>query len=346
MTELMEGRRTLGGAKGAVNALGGSMSTMMSTRVQICGVLFDDLDTFGVVREVSRGLAAGRGGWIATPNVDIVRQLDADPEMAALVRRATLVIIDGAPVQWAGRIAGHSQVQRAPGASLAEPLAAAARDLDVPMLLLGGRPGAADQAAAKLRTTLPGLRVTDHCPDYGFENDPEQWNAVREAVAPNAGGIVLCGFGYPKQERVCARLAEEFPDTWFLGIGGTIDFMAGYVSRAPEWVQDAGFEWAYRLAVEPKRLARRYLVDGLPFAAHMMVWAAKERRRSAGIRREERKVRLLQQPQQIDLDRRIVSLAPSTPDGRAVEMGFTEFLAAQAEPGPDDAPTSVSSPAA
>lgn len=304
------------------------MSIAVADRVQICGVLFDDLDTQGVVDVVADSLGSGRGGWIVTPNVDILRQLVADPEMAALVGRATLVIVDGAPVQWAGRIAGHPRVHRAPGASLAWPLAQVARDLDRPMLMLGGRPGAGEQAAARLMTAVPGLRVDDHCPDFGFEDDPQRWAAVRHAVAANAGGVVLCGFGYPKQERVMARLAEEFPQTWFLGIGGTIDFLAGMVPRAPEWMQAAGFEWVYRLSVEPKRLARRYLVDGIPFAGRMLVWAAKERQQTAA----ERRGRRIPAPvalQQIDLDRRTVSLAPATPGEAPVELTFAEYLAQQ-----------------
>ena len=322
------------------------MSSMLAGRVQICGIDFDDLDGQGVVEVVADALRAGRGGWVVTPNVDILRQLVADPQMSALVGRASLVIVDGAPVQWAGRIAGHPGVQRAPGASLAVPLAQVARDQDRPMLLLGGRPGAGEQAAANLKAEIPGLRVDEHCPDYGFENDPVRWDAVREAVRANAGGIVLCGFGYPKQELVMARLADEFPDTWFLGIGGTIDFLGGMVSRAPEWMQAAGVEWMYRLAVEPKRLARRYLVDGIPFAGRMLVWAAKERQQAAAVQRQSRRRALTAAPvATIDLDRRTVSLAPASAGAAPVELSFTDYLAGQTqrEQGsvPDPAPEAV-----
>lgn len=321
------------------------MATTLTARVRIFDVEFDDLDLAGVVRAVDDGISAGRGGWIVTPNVDILRQIAADAQFAELISGATLVIVDGAPVQWAGRIAGHKGVQRAPGASLALPLAAAARDRGVPVLLLGGRPGAGEQAAANLQAALPGIRVNDHCPDYGFEADPAKWDQVREAVRANVGGIVLCGFGCPKQERVMHRLYAEFPDTWFLGIGGTIDFLAGFVPRAPEWMQQVGFEWAYRLAAEPKRLARRYLVDGFPFAWRLMVWAAKERQQTAAVRRGNRALpapalpatmapaRVLPvvadagQIEIIDLDRRTVVVTAVTPGDVSVEIGFTEFLA-------------------
>ena len=303
------------------------MSSLVVDRVQICGVFFDDLDADGVVKVVADSLRAGSGGWIVTPNVDILRQLVADPEMSRLVGRASLVIVDGAPVQWAGRIAGHPGVNRAPGASLAVPLARIARDQDRPMLLLGGRPGAGEQAAANLSAAIPGLRVDDHCPDLGFEDDPQRWDAGRAAVRANAGGIVLCGFGYPQQERVMARLVDEFPDTWFLGIGGTIDFLAGMVSRAPEWMQAAGVEWMYRLAVEPRRLARRYLVDGIPFAGRLLVWAAKERQQAAAAERQRRRTLTPAQVSTIDLDRRTIALTPAAEGEAPVELSFTEYLA-------------------
>lgn len=317
--------------QGSGEHYGGNVNRL-SERVQILGVHFDDLDPDGIVNSVISECSDGRGGWIVTPNVDIMRQVAADAELAGLVARATLVIVDGAPVQWAGRIAGHKGIQRVPGASLAFPLARAARDRGVPVLLLGGRPGAAEQAAARLTEALPGLDVRDHCPDHGFEDDPERWDEVRAAVRDCAGGIVLCGFGCPKQERVMERLFAEFPDTWFLGIGGTIDFLAGHVSRAPEWVQRAGFEWVYRLAVEPKRLARRYLVDGLPFAWHLMVWAAKERQATAP-RQAPRALPAgpaappeASPVRRIDLDRRTVTLAPTAPGEIPVEVGFGEYL--------------------
>ncbi len=324
------------------------MEQAVLERVRICGVEFDDLDPAGVLRVLVDSISAGRGGWIVTPNVDILRQIASDPEMAQLVSGATLVIVDGAPIQWAGRIAGRGHVNRAPGASLALPLASAARDLGVPLLLLGGRPGAGEQAAANLAEGLPGLRVDHHCPDFGFEADRAKWDAVRGAVGDNTGGIVLCGFGYPKQERLMSALHREFPDTWFLGVGGTIDFLAGFVPRAPEWVQQVGFEWMYRLAVEPKRLARRYLVDGLPFAWRLMVWAARERQQTAYGRRTlqarpaARQVvaadlagSIARRVEVIDLDRRTVTVSSDGPGRRpAIELGFTDFLT-QPPPTPD-----------
>jgi N-acetylglucosaminyldiphosphoundecaprenol N-acetyl-beta-D-mannosaminyltransferase len=316
-------------------------------RIDIFGVQFDTLDQAAVVATIMGELRAGRGGWVATPNVDIMRQLKADPELARLVAEASLVIVDGAPIEWAGRAAGHAGVPRVAGASLVGPLISAAALDGVPVLLLGGRPGAGERAAELMRQHMPGLRVGEHCPPYGFEADLTSWAELVRAVAAWEGGVVLCGFGCPKQERLMAELSVLFPGTWFLGIGGTIDFLAGEVRRAPVWVQRVGFEWAFRLVMEPRRLARRYLVDGMPFVVRLLAWAARERMhgRAAGHVEVDQptgpRVAVIPAPRResapatpvidrIDLDRRIVTLVSPGPGGVRVDLDFEEYRAAVA----------------
>lgn len=318
-------------------------------RIRIFGLEFDALDRDAVVRTIVDRAISGEGGWVVTPNVDIVRQVHASPELARLVRDASLVIVDGAPIEWAGRVAGHREVPRVAGASVTEPLCRAAGERDIPILLLGGRPGASTRAATRLKEAIPGLRVADHCPPFGFESDLDHWAAVVAAVCDCDGGIVFCGFGFPKQERLMAELSVMFPRTWFLGIGGTIDFLAGEVRRAPEWVQRVGFEWIFRLLMEPRRMARRYLVDGIPFTVRLLAWAAQERRQLA--RRvatpmvaghaallAEAAVETAIIPAQrsaaaangvkvdrIDLDRRTVTLSSTGAAQASVELDFDEY---------------------
>ena len=124
-----------------------------------------------------------------------------------------------------------------------------------------------------LRQACPGLQVDVHCPPFGFEADTAASEAIRIALRNAASDIVFCAFGFPKQERLMARLSPEFPHTWFLGVGASIDFAAGYIPRAPLWMQRAGVEWLFRLATEPRRLAGRYLRDDLPFAIRLLGWA-------------------------------------------------------------------------
>jgi exopolysaccharide biosynthesis WecB/TagA/CpsF family protein len=175
------------------------------------------------------------------------------------------------PLVWAARWLGTPVPARVTGADLLWSLSGLAARRGWPVSLVGGPPGAAPGAARALTERYPALRVCGvHTPPYGFDATPEGRARVRREVAAARPKIVFVGLGFPRQDRLAAELREELPDAWFLGCGAAIGFAAGMVPRAPEWMRRAGLEWAFRLACEPGRLARRYLVDDLPFAARLL----------------------------------------------------------------------------
>jgi N-acetylglucosaminyldiphosphoundecaprenol N-acetyl-beta-D-mannosaminyltransferase len=241
--------------------------------ISIMGVRFDAMDERQLIDHLLTELNVGRGGWLVNVNVDVLRQITHGQKLADLVSSATLVITDGAPVEWAGRLSGQNMPARVPGASLLWSLSAAAAQHNRSIFLLGGRPGAGLEARTALRRSSPGLQVAVYCPPFGFENDPIESAAVRAALRDAGSDIVFCAFGCPKQERLMAQLAPEFPHTWFIATGASIDFAANYIPRAPVWMQRAGLEWMFRLVTEPKRLAGRYLRHDLPFAVRLIGWA-------------------------------------------------------------------------
>jgi N-acetylglucosaminyldiphosphoundecaprenol N-acetyl-beta-D-mannosaminyltransferase len=243
----------------------------------VMGLRVDRLDGRQVVRHIMGELDRGRGGWVATPNLEILRMATSDQALHRLLGSATLLLNDGAPLEWAGKLSGQGVSPRAAGASVFLLLVAEAARQGRRVLLLGGRDGAGELAVERLGKLHPGLSIATHCPPWGFEDDAAEMARIRGAIADNESDIVFCGFGCPKQERLMAQLHPEFPQVWFLGVGGSIDFAAGLVPRAPEWVQRMGQEWVFRLAVEPRRLARRYLVHDVPFALVLFAWALQER---------------------------------------------------------------------
>ncbi|SNS67334.1 N-acetylglucosaminyldiphosphoundecaprenol N-acetyl-beta-D-mannosaminyltransferase [Geodermatophilus saharensis] len=228
-----------------------------------------------VAGQVVAGWDAGRGGWIVTVNVDILRAVGRDPELAELVSSATLAVADGMPLVWASRLAGDPLPERVTGASLVSTLAETAARCGRSLYLLGGDAGVAEAAAAALAVRFPGTRVvgTD-APPFGFDTDEEQVSAVVDRVVQAAPDLVLVGLGFPKQERLIGRLRPLVPRAWLLGCGAGIPFAAGQYRRAPDLLQRVGAEWAHRLALEPRRLARRYLVHDLPFALDLLSRAA------------------------------------------------------------------------
>jgi len=215
-----------------------------------------------------------------TPNVDILRRVARDPDLHRQVAAAEIVVADGKPLIWASRIAGDRLPARVPGSDLIWSLSAAMAEAGRSVYLLGGRPGTAGQAEEVLRQRFPDLKLAGHLsPPFGFDSRPEEYAAVCDEVVEAAPDLVFVGFGAPRQERVIARLRPRLPQSWFLGCGAAIGFVAGVHSRAPGWMQESGLEWVHRLALEPRRLMRRYLVDDAPFAARLLAGSLRRRLR-------------------------------------------------------------------
>lgn len=237
--------------------------------------MFDRLTEEEVVAHVVTASQNGRGGWVATPNIDHSRLIHRDDQLRRLVASAALIVPDGMPLLWAARLRGDPLPERVTGASLIFSLTKAAARTSRSIYLLGGEPGVPERAAQELRRCYPGLVVagTD-APPPGFDADPRAMAIVHDRLTLAAPEIVYVGLGFPRQERLITRLAPAFPATWFVGCGAAIPFAAQVLPRAPLWMQRAGLEWAFRLAREPRRLFRRYLVHDLPFALGLLAVSA------------------------------------------------------------------------
>jgi len=239
------------------------------------------LDRVALLDHLFRELDAGRGGWVVTANLDFVRRHARDPEARALFADADVRVADGMPLVWASRLQGGPALpERVAGSDLGREIAARCAAEGRRLGLLGGAPGAADGAARALRAAHPGL-VLAGCSSPTVSSTPTRAEiaAIGDGIEGGRPDVVLVALGSPKQERLCQALRPRFPATWFLGVGITLGFLAGQVRRAPPALQRLGLEWTHRLAQEPRRLARRYLVDGLPFAAELLGTAALRRLR-------------------------------------------------------------------
>lgn len=243
--------------------------------IRLMGVDLHPVTAAQTLDHIAAAAAAGRGGWVLTPNLDIVRRLSSEPQTAALCEPVTLRLADGMPLVWASRLQRTPLPERVPGSDLIWSLSGRAAADGLSVFLLGGNPGAADAAAGELRARFPSLNIAGtECPPIGFEADAAYMDGLRDRLVAAAPNIVFVALGFPKQERLIAQLRPHLPRTWFLGIGISFSFVSGEVRRAPRWMQAAGLEWVHRLAQEPSRLARRYLVYGLPFAARLLAASA------------------------------------------------------------------------
>ncbi len=223
-------------------------------------------------------LAAERGGWVVTPNLDHLRRFTQDVQVRQLYATANLSLADGMPLIWASRIRGTPLPGRVPGSGLIWSLSAAAAHAGRSLYFLGGEPGSAEAAAAVLRNRYPNVRITGtDCPPMGFEQSESAMQSLIDRVVSADPDIVYVALGSPKQEWLIGQIHHHLPRAWWLGVGISFSFVAGHVRRAPVWMQRTGLEWLHRLWQEPRRLARRYLVHGLPFAARLLAWSALNR---------------------------------------------------------------------
>lgn len=238
-----------------------------------------------VLDRVARGITDGVGGSIVTPNVDIWLRSRHDAELLALVDRSDLVLADGAPLVWSAAIVGTPLPERVAGSALVESLAARGATEGWSVFIIGGGPeGTAELAESALVGRYPGLRVVGAItPPFGFERDLDLLDRLVSRIVDADADLVLVGLGFPKQERLAALLADRMPSTWFLGCGAGVQMAAGTTRRAPEWVQRSGGEWVFRLFQDPRRLAKRYLVDDIPavLALFSGALASRLRRRAA-----------------------------------------------------------------
>lgn len=248
----------------------------------LIGMPLARIDSGALLDHMFSSLAAGRGGWIITANLDFMRRHAHDPQARDLYAHADLRVADGMPLLWAARLQGVRLPERIAGASLVLPLAERAAREGRSIYLLGGEPDANARAVEVMRARWPQLNICGaSSPMVASPPTPAQVVALRDELTSARPDVVLVGLGSPKQEHLIRALRDHLPAAWMIGVGISFSFVAGTVSRAPSWVQNAGLEWCWRLGQEPRRLARRYLLEDIPFSFELFARAAWRRWRSS-----------------------------------------------------------------
>jgi N-acetylglucosaminyldiphosphoundecaprenol N-acetyl-beta-D-mannosaminyltransferase len=262
-----------------------TMTTSFET-VDLCGMALASLRSEQLIAHIFEQLQLGKGGWLITANLDFLRRFVRDPAARSIYADADLRVADGMPLVWASHVQGTPLPERVAGSSLLVPICQAAARDGRSVYLLGGDPNAAPVAAERLCEKAPGLKIVGiSSPQISAEVSEAEIADLRATLRTGNPALVFVAFGSPKQERVIARLRAEFPETWWIGVGISFSFLAGQVQRAPQFVQRLGLEWVHRLAQEPERLFRRYIIEDLPFAFELFGRAALSRVRGQEARR-------------------------------------------------------------
>jgi N-acetylglucosaminyldiphosphoundecaprenol N-acetyl-beta-D-mannosaminyltransferase len=239
------------------------LSGRTQSRLSVLGVRVDRLSLHDVLRLTALWVAEARAQrargedvrtrQIVTLNPEIVIAARRDPDLRALIGGADLVLVDGVGIVLAARLRRVRGLVRLTGADTVEALAACAASTGWRLYLLGARPGVADRAGQALAARHPGLQVGGTYAGSSLTTaDAETARRIRDTAAD----IVCVAYGAPAQECWIARNREALGAAVAVGVGGTFDYLAGRVPRAPATLRRAGLEWAYRLWREPWRWRR------------------------------------------------------------------------------------------
>lgn len=240
----------------------------------ILGVPVDDLNMNQALLRledfIAIGRATGRTHQVATVNADFVVNSLHDAELRRILQESDMATADGMPLVLGARLLGVPLADRVTGADLVPALAERAAQKGYSIYLLGARPGVGQRASEILQDRYPGLQIV------GVMSPPnvpiqEMDRSILDHIKAAKPDILLVAFGNPKQEKWIRLYAHELAVPVCIGVGGTFDMIAGLTKRAPVWMQRAGIEWLFRLAQEPKRLWKRYVLD-LFYFGYFFVW--------------------------------------------------------------------------
>ncbi len=232
-------------------------------RVELLGCPFDRLS---MQSTIDRCLAWCDGPRVAhtvvTMNAALLCMIRRDEELRAACRGGDLIVADGVPVVWTSRLAGVPLPERVSGADLTASLLTegAARRLSV--YFLGARKEVVEDLVRFCRHKHPGLRVTGWRDGYFGASEHA---TIAAEIAQRAPHMLFVGMPSPFKETWCERYREALGVPVIMGVGGTFDVLAGYVRRAPRLLQQVGMEWFWRLAMEPRKMWKRYLFTNTEF---------------------------------------------------------------------------------
>ncbi len=232
-----------------------------TTSVDVSGVRVDSFSESSLIAHLLAVAAGERTEVAVGVNAHVCNLARRDPHFRQLLAEST-TYADGQSVVWAAKLLGTTLPGRLATTDIAEPLLREAARDGIPVYFFGGADGVAGRAAETLRTKIPGLALRTH---HGYV-PAERMGEVLDDIAAHGTRILFVGMGDPAQQLWVEAHRDRLPPA-VLTCGGLFDWLSGSNRRAPEWMIRAGLEWLWRLMIEPRRLAKRYLLGNPSFMA-------------------------------------------------------------------------------
>lgn len=230
-------------------------------RVNLLGVSVDCVDMQEALDIVEGFIVSGEPHYVVTPNLHFVALADKNLLFRNAINNADLCLADGVPLLWISRLKRVPLKGRVNGTDFVHALCERLAPTTWPIFLLGTTEENNAAAARNLEKLYPGLKVAGrYSPPFGFEDSSES-KKICNLIIESGAKVVFVAFSDPKRELWIVDNYKSMGGPVCIGIGGSLDFIAGSVRRAPVWMQRKGLEWFFRVVVEPRRLGKRYMRD-------------------------------------------------------------------------------------
>lgn len=214
------------------------------------------------VEKIASLIGQGGSHYMAVVNAAKIVNAQSDKQLHNILNQADIVTADGMSVVWASRLLGKTLQQRVTGIDLFERLISSAAERQWSVYLFGARQESVTTVIEMFQSRFPNLRIA------GFRNGyftAQENQTIADQIRQSGADLLFVAMGSPAQEKWIAANLEQTGVHFALGVGGSFDHLAGFVRRAPRWMQQAGLEWLHRLLLEPHRLWRRYLIGNTRF---------------------------------------------------------------------------------
>ena len=216
------------------------------------------------VEAIEKMIEEERKSYVVAINVDVVMKIESDSYLKEIVDNADMVLVDGKPLVWISKLYGKPLKAKISGSDLVPLLCEVSAQKGYRMFIIGGKDGIAEQAKKRLEEKYPDIEIVGtYAPPMGFEKDKKELNKINDMISEVKPDLLITCFGCPKQEKWIYENINKYDAKVSVCAGATVDFLAGNVKRAPRWMSEHGLEWFYRFLQEPKRMFRRYFIDGV-----------------------------------------------------------------------------------
>ena len=235
-------------------------------RRELLGIPLDHVTSNQTIECISKLIKTGQPHYVATANVDFAVQARTDGALRSALHFASLVVADGLPLVWASKWFGQPLPERVAGSDITPDLLARAEKEGWRVYFLGGRPEVTSRAVTEVSKRHPGIQIAGWLSPKFAPLDKMDHEGICREIREADTDLLLVSFGCPKQEKWLAMNRHQLGKGVGIGVGATVDFLAGEMKRAPVWMRENGLEWVFRLAQEPRRLFRRYAKDLFTFS--------------------------------------------------------------------------------